>query len=164
MATLPSYRAQPQLTSSKVKALLRSRYVFVILFPVILFVLWLQPQNHPIFSSRGLERPVRVQQDKAYRLSKQKARPTCEWTGWHTNRYAPLLPLPPPAATKNIYLALNLMNNEDVLPTFFQELPLLLKHLGPEHVYVSIYENGSEDRTPELLHICTHPYTSRCYS
>ncbi|KAF8320409.1 hypothetical protein DL93DRAFT_2074035 [Clavulina sp. PMI_390] len=46
---------------------------------------------------------------------------------------------------------MNLYQNEEVLPTFFQELPIILEQLGPENVYVSIYENNSEDKTQELL-------------
>ena len=83
-------------------------------------------------------------------LSTEKQLPACDAIEWHISRYASLKysffsPSP-------IFLAMNFYNNEEVLPTFFQELPILLEHLGPRQVYVSIYENGSSDRTPELLH------------
>jgi len=44
-------------------------------------------------------------------------------------------------------------DSEHILPTFFQELPILLQHLGPQNVYISIFENGSSDTTPKLLNL-----------
>ena len=84
--------------------------------------------------------------------SMENRRPICNWTEWHESRYASLKntffrPRP-------IFLAVNFYNNGEVLPTFFQELPILLQHLGPTTIYVSIYENGSSDATPELLQKC----------
>ncbi|KAI0028568.1 cryptococcal mannosyltransferase 1-domain-containing protein [Vararia minispora EC-137] len=72
-------------------------------------------------------------------------RPVCPLRDWHAERYAGL------SNSSNIFLAINFYNNEDVLPNFFQELPVMLKHLGPERVYVSIFENGSTDQTQEML-------------
>ncbi|KAF9511163.1 glycosyltransferase family 69 protein [Hydnum rufescens UP504] len=48
---------------------------------------------------------------------------------------------------------MNFFENERILPTFFQELPVLLQHLGPQKVYISIFENGSSDTTPILLNL-----------
>ncbi len=87
--------------------------------------------------------------NSSFYSSTEERRPTCNWTEWHISRYASLKPhfaWPSP-----IFLAMNFYDNEQVLPTFFQELPILLDHLGPRQVYVSIYENGSSDMTPELL-------------
>lgn len=86
-------------------------------------------------------------QQKAYSLAR-KRRPTCPWSTWHTLRYSPLSHSTRPI---NTYLAMNLYQNEDVLPTFFQELPIIINRLGPRNVFVSIYENNSEDKTQELL-------------
>ncbi|KAI0317050.1 cryptococcal mannosyltransferase 1-domain-containing protein [Amylostereum chailletii] len=83
-------------------------------------------------------------QTDAYTLAPNH-RPVCLWQSWQHTRYARL------SENHSIYLAANFYNNEDVLPTFFQELPILLHHLGPKHVYVSIYENGSTDKTGSLL-------------
>ncbi|VDB88227.1 unnamed protein product [Peniophora sp. CBMAI 1063] len=72
-------------------------------------------------------------------------RPVCPLQDWHEARYAPL------HNSKNVFIAANLYNSQDVLPTFFQELPTVIQHLGAERVFVSIYESNSKDRTPEML-------------
>ncbi|KAI0036418.1 cryptococcal mannosyltransferase 1-domain-containing protein [Vararia minispora EC-137] len=82
-------------------------------------------------------------QRRAFRMG--GSRPVCPMYGWHAERYADL------RNTTNVFLAVNFYNNEDILPTFFQELPVLVRHLGPERVFVSVYENGSQDSTPEML-------------
>ncbi|OMJ12766.1 Alpha-1,3-mannosyltransferase CMT1, partial [Smittium culicis] len=46
---------------------------------------------------------------------------------------------------------MNLYDNEENIPYITQELTLVFKHLGPENVFLSIYENNSEDKTKELL-------------
>ncbi|RUS22285.1 cryptococcal mannosyltransferase 1-domain-containing protein [Endogone sp. FLAS-F59071] len=51
-----------------------------------------------------------------------------------------------------IYVAANLYNNEKILPMWIDELYKLLKFFGPKNVYVSIFENGSTDKTKQLLH------------
>lgn len=48
---------------------------------------------------------------------------------------------------------MNLYQNEEILPTFFQELPIIINQLGAENVFVSVYENNSDDKTQELLGI-----------
>ncbi|KAI0314893.1 cryptococcal mannosyltransferase 1-domain-containing protein [Amylostereum chailletii] len=83
-------------------------------------------------------------QESAYAIAPRRKRPQCSWRPWHEDRYADL-------AQKNIFIAINLYNNEDVLPTFFQEFPLLIERLGRHRVYISIYENNSKDKTVELL-------------
>jgi alpha-1,3-mannosyltransferase len=92
-------------------------------------------------------------QQQAFSMS--TIRPVCSTYSWQADRYADML------NTTNVFLAINFYNNEKVLPTFFQELPILLRHLGPERVFVSVYENGSKDRTHEMLamstwHICVY--------
>jgi len=154
MALLPSYRRSdaPRLT---LRALLRSRYALLIfLLPFIVFVLWIHPPSRHFlnFGETESQNLLRVVQTQAYHLASQKARPTCHFTQWHQSRYTSLAPRED-TAPKNIFLAMNFMNNEDVLPTFFQELPIMLNHLGPERVFVSVFENGSNDKTPDLLHL-----------
>ncbi|KZV67558.1 glycosyltransferase family 69 protein [Peniophora sp. CONT] len=75
-------------------------------------------------------------------------RPVCPLQDWHEARYAPLRD-----ASKNVFIAANLYNSENILPTFFQELPVLIEHLGKESVFVSVYESNSKDRTPEMLQL-----------
>ncbi|KAI0311465.1 cryptococcal mannosyltransferase 1-domain-containing protein [Amylostereum chailletii] len=130
----------------------RSRRHLFILIVVSIFLLFLiqwHAQPVAIHKIRTLLRPRRTLaqvQQSAYALVPNRRRPTCTWQPWHDARYASLS-----GAPKNIFFAMNFYNNEDVLPTFFQEFPLLLQRLGTNRVYVSIYENGSEDNTPELL-------------
>jgi len=51
-----------------------------------------------------------------------------------------------------IYVAANFYNCEPVLGNFGRILLDFIKYLGPANVFVSIYENGSQDRTKEYLH------------
>lgn len=87
-------------------------------------------------------------QETAFRLT---SRPNigCGLKPWHKARYADLRASGPEA--KTILLALNLVNAVAILPSLLVELPVLLKFLGPRNVHVSVYENGSDDFTPELL-------------
>jgi alpha-1,3-mannosyltransferase len=41
--------------------------------------------------------------------------------------------------------------SEAVLHTFLRELPILIAFLGPQRLHISVYENGSTDRTVALL-------------
>lgn len=50
-----------------------------------------------------------------------------------------------------IFIALNLFNNDDILPQFRRELLRLAAALGPSNVFVSVFENGSTDDTREHL-------------
>ncbi|KAJ1512440.1 capsular associated protein [Coelomomyces lativittatus] len=48
-------------------------------------------------------------------------------------------------------LVLNLFNSEDILPDFLASLLIFLSKLNPSNVHISIYENGSKDRTKSYL-------------
>ncbi|KAG9122678.1 hypothetical protein FRC07_000853 [Ceratobasidium sp. 392] len=50
-----------------------------------------------------------------------------------------------------IFVAINLLQNEELMPTLVRELLALLEELGPERVFVSIYENASMDLT--VMHL-----------
>ncbi|KZV65968.1 glycosyltransferase family 69 protein, partial [Peniophora sp. CONT] len=91
--------------------------------------------------------PVASIQRDVYKYARNR-RPTCSMRPWQRERYAHV-----DHANRTVFIAANLYNNEDVLPTFFQELPLLLRYLGPANVYISVYENGSTDKTPHLLQL-----------
>lgn len=156
LAPMPRRNQGPQLLY-RLKALAtKPRYAILLLVVFVLFVMNVFPGvgyiSTPRISSSGLGREVTSLQKKAYTLVDRR-RPTCRQTSWHQKRYAPLHSTTA-SRTINIFLAINFYNNEEVLPTFFQELPLLLHHLGPHQVFVSVYENGSDDKTPELLKLC----------
>ncbi|KAJ2865355.1 hypothetical protein GGH94_002308 [Coemansia aciculifera] len=51
-----------------------------------------------------------------------------------------------------VFVAINLYNNEKVLPNMATQLLALADTLGHSRIFISIYENGSEDRTKEILH------------
>jgi len=83
----------------------------------------------------------------ANRVTKPTA-PSCQLTKWHLERYAPII-----NSTSPIFFALNLLDAEHVMPTFFQSLSTLLPLMSPSRFFISITENGSTDRTPTLLRI-----------
>lgn len=146
--THPSHKKSRSNSSFSGRALnLRRRYYFS-LFAFIIFVFYYTRTPTPTSTSTAS-----VQQ-KAYNLA-PKRRPTCQWSTWNSLRYAPLLH---PSRRVTTFLAMNLYQNEEVLPNFFQELPIILNQLGPQNVFVSIYENNSEDKTQELLKLCTWCY------
>ncbi|WWC58320.1 uncharacterized protein I303_100860 [Kwoniella dejecticola CBS 10117] len=49
------------------------------------------------------------------------------------------------------FIAANLHDSEDILPSWSAELVKLIDHLGHNNVYVSIYESNSHDSTKSLL-------------
>lgn len=54
-------------------------------------------------------------------------------------------------ATVTYFIAVNFFNSSDVLSGFVPELKRLLETLGPQHCYVSVWENGSSDGTQGML-------------
>ncbi|CAJ0842225.1 596_t:CDS:2, partial [Entrophospora sp. SA101] len=68
-----------------------------------------------------------------------------------TNK-APKKVLPWKEFFEEIFIAANFYNNEDILYDFNEELLKLIQILKPENVYVSIFENGSKDKTKSLLY------------
>ncbi|OMJ12538.1 Alpha-1,3-mannosyltransferase CMT1 [Smittium culicis] len=52
---------------------------------------------------------------------------------------------------KKYFFSMNLYNNEEALPFIIQEIMQLFKFLGPENIFLSIYENGSMDNTKLIL-------------
>ncbi|KAI9013760.1 cryptococcal mannosyltransferase 1-domain-containing protein [Phycomyces nitens] len=59
--------------------------------------------------------------------------------------------LPPPPRKPVVFIAANIYNNEEILDHWTVQVNQLIKWLGPSNVYVSIYENGSHDRTKAML-------------
>ncbi|KAK9427448.1 cryptococcal mannosyltransferase 1-domain-containing protein [Lipomyces doorenjongii] len=53
--------------------------------------------------------------------------------------------------TEKYYIAANFWNDEAILDQWGRELIRAIDILGPQNVYVSIAENDSEDRTPDML-------------
>jgi alpha-1,3-mannosyltransferase len=141
-------------------ALRSKRYLAVLFTTLAAFVLFLY-HGSPLLKRARIATPaeqrfvgnsVEAYQQHAYALVGGGARPTCTWQRFHNQRFAGFDDAP-----RNVFTAINFWNNEHVLPTFFQEFPAVVEKLGREHVYVSIYENGSEDKTPEMLQLCTSP-------
>ncbi|KAJ2909154.1 hypothetical protein GGI21_002166 [Coemansia aciculifera] len=52
-----------------------------------------------------------------------------------------------------IFVAANVYNSEAVLPNMVTQLLALADKLGHDRVFVSIYENGSKDKTKEILRL-----------
>jgi len=59
-------------------------------------------------------------------------------------------------AGKEFFLAANFYNNEAILPDFISETLKLVDLLGTEHIYISVYENGSKDGSKHLLQDFKH--------
>ncbi|KAJ2060340.1 hypothetical protein GGI17_003789 [Coemansia sp. S146] len=51
-----------------------------------------------------------------------------------------------------VFIAVNLHNSEGILPNMAMQLLALADTLGHSRIFMSIYENGSEDKTKEILH------------
>ncbi|KAJ7896972.1 capsular associated protein [Mycena leptocephala] len=65
----------------------------------------------------------------------------------------PNMPLPvlKGNGTTTYFIAANLYDYGVHLPVWTKQMALLIRHLGQENVFVSIYESNSHDRTKELL-------------
>ncbi|KAJ2799148.1 hypothetical protein H4S07_005518, partial [Coemansia furcata] len=50
-----------------------------------------------------------------------------------------------------VFIAANLYNSENILPNMALQLLVLADTLGHSRVFISIYENGSKDKTKEIL-------------
>ncbi|KAJ2816134.1 hypothetical protein GGI24_005816, partial [Coemansia furcata] len=50
-----------------------------------------------------------------------------------------------------VFIAANLYNSENILPNMALQLLALADTLGHSRVFISIYENGSKDKTKEIL-------------
>jgi alpha-1,3-mannosyltransferase len=62
-------------------------------------------------------------------------------------------PIPPITSSKNgtYFIAANLYNSAKVLPSWTKNMKLIIKHIGPSNVFISIYESNSQDGTQEML-------------
>ncbi|KAJ7227009.1 capsular associated protein [Mycena pura] len=70
----------------------------------------------------------------------------------YMNSAAPLPALPGPGnGTVTYFIAANLYDYAAHLPAWTRQMRMLIRHLGPENVFVSIYESNSHDRTKALL-------------
>lgn len=59
--------------------------------------------------------------------------------------YSEVTPSLPILNNKRFLIAANFYNNEDTIPIFADEIVKLSKYIGPERLFVSVYENGSKD-------------------
>jgi hypothetical protein len=80
--------------------------------------------------------------------------PSCGLSTSDKKRYAEL------RRGGRIFIAINLLQNEELMPTLAWELLALLQELGPERVFVSVYENASMDLT--VMHLRLLCQVSRC--
>jgi hypothetical protein len=71
--------------------------------------------------------------------------PSCGLSASDKKRYAEL------RQDGRVFIAINLLENERLMPTLTRELLSLLQQLGPDRVFVSIYENASMDLT--VMHL-----------
>ncbi|KAJ2487209.1 hypothetical protein IWW37_005331 [Coemansia sp. RSA 2050] len=53
--------------------------------------------------------------------------------------------------TGPVFIAINLYNSEKILPSMAQQILALADTLGHNRVFISVYENGSKDRTKDIL-------------
>ena len=106
----------------------------------------MEPLEEPYWHPASTE-TLRSLLAAAYRVTDATA-PSCQLTKWHLERYAPII-----NSTSSIFLALNLLDAEPVMLTFFHSLSTLLPLMSPSRFFISITENGSKDRTPTLLRI-----------
>lgn len=71
---------------------------------------------------------------------------------WTLSRRSPHTTFGLPQPVERIYIASIHWNNELILQSNWNKAVLeLIKHLGPENVYISIYESGSWDDSKEAL-------------
>lgn len=105
-----------------------------------------EPLEEPYWSPASTK-TLRSLLAAAHRVTGASA-PSCQLTKWHLERYAPII-----NSTSPIFFALNLLDAEQVMPTFLQSLSTLLPLMSPSRFFISITENGSKDRTPTLLRI-----------
>ncbi|PVU91425.1 hypothetical protein BB559_004157 [Furculomyces boomerangus] len=74
------------------------------------------------------------------------------------HEYKPLAPKPnstEPGVVQPVkhkyFFAMNLYNNQEIIPHLLQELLRVFEYLGPQNIYFSLYENGSGDSSKYIL-------------
>jgi len=71
-----------------------------------------------------------------------------------STREIPQIPQIPDKQQK-YFIAINLHDNQEVMPDMMQQLKVIIKHLQPKNVFVSIFESGSSDQTKLYLGLCS---------
>lgn len=74
--------------------------------------------------------------------------PWCPLLPQHYDRYKHIR-----ASSSKFFIAANLFNSERVIPNLAMQIMHLVEFLGKDRVFISIYENGSNDGTPVQLDI-----------
>lgn len=133
----------------------------------------IQPQGHPVQHAVSAfqnhlasgDEPgqrfdaIQHELDERYRsINAPVSTMICEWTQQDSERYTALLRPPPPHRQPTdshggprYLFAMNLYNNQQVVPALAQTLLQLARLLGPHNVMVSVFENGSTDNTTLAL-------------
>ena len=126
--------------------------------------------SHSVFAKPLLPNPTKLEHTVApFNLTSNTTQPTNQQVQSElTTRLESVLSLPGPtlecafsAGDRAVYapltaagpylFALNLWNNEKVLPTLARTLLDLADFLGPDNTHVSIFENGSTDNTTQAM-------------
>lgn len=94
----------------------------------------------------------------------ESIRPESDEPSYLESRYAHLLASSKASSyldsPQGFYFALSLFNSEWVLPQLVKTLLTTAALLGPENVHVSIFENGSQDKTPLMLSHAARAFTA----
>ncbi|KAJ7703928.1 capsular associated protein [Mycena rosella] len=72
-------------------------------------------------------------------------------TSGRSSYMSPAAPLPVLPGNATYFIAANLYDYSAHLPVWTAQMALVIKHLGPANVFVSIYESNSHDATKALL-------------
>lgn len=105
-----------------------------------------QQQETPVGWMEWLSAPLSLARD-ALPVSSARKYPSCGLSEADKMRYTSL------KRGGRIFIAINLLDNEELMPTLTRELLALLRELGPDRFFVSIYENGSMDLTVMQLRL-----------
>eukprot|EP00835_Amoeboradix_gromovi_P002534 NODE_146_length_17563_cov_0.253321.p4 type:complete len:345 gc:universal NODE_146_length_17563_cov_0.253321:13755-14789(+) len=83
--------------------------------------------------------------DIAYEITGDDFRPhkTCLKPDYH-KRYRSI-------AKRKLFLALNVHNNEEILPQMLGNIIELISYVSPKNIFLSIFESGSSDQTKDIM-------------
>lgn len=95
--------------------------------------------------------PILKQLTRSYRTERHTCNTPSENKRILDTRYNEIHKIQRSDQKRTYFIAMNLYNNEAVIPFMIRELARLIDFLGIENVFISVYENGSKDKTPELL-------------
>ncbi|PVU89894.1 hypothetical protein BB559_004881 [Furculomyces boomerangus] len=89
------------------------------------------------------------QNDRYVKLRHQQKNKSLNETLQKTKSFAGPVDVQP--VGNQYFFAMNLYNNQELIPHILQELLRLFEYLGPQNIYFSLYENGSTDSSKYIL-------------